>query len=259
MGEKLSGDIGDGTLRNRHRMLENKNEPGIEGHGHQQIVVPWTVKDALLGVAVVAGATLFTVVLFSWRQGGSESPNSGALTTLALGLMSVILIVSPWVFGIKRCRVRWRTLGFVQAKTRWCMLLPWPVLLLSLTFGGVYVAVITAAEIESLLPPDIPAGALGEGFYRFANIFIIGIAGPLAEEVFFRGFLLAALVRPLGTFRAAAAASAIFAAQHGSLAIMMPIFVSGMLLSWLYLKTRSIWPPFTAHAAQNLIAVSLAS
>ena len=38
---------------------------------------------------------------------------------------------------------------------------------------------------------------------------------------------------------------------------MAPIFFAGLLLSWLYLKTGSIWPSFVAHALQNLIAVSM--
>lgn len=240
-------------------MIEEMHDRGINDRGGEQITVPWTVRDALIGVAVVAGATLFTIILLAWHQGGRESPNITPLTTMALGLLSVFMMAPPWLLGIRKYRVRWRTLGFARAKARWSLLLPWLVLLLSLAFGVLYVAVITAAEADSLLPPNIPADVLGEGFYRIANILIIGIAGPLAEEVFFRGFLLAALVQPLGAFWAAAAASAIFAALHGNLAIMVPVFMSGLLLSWLYLKTRSIWPPFTAHVAQNLIAVSLAS
>ena len=33
--------------------------------------------------------------------------------------------------------------------------------------------------------------------------------------------------------------------------VLIPAFVSGLLLSWLYVKTRSIVPPIIAHAAQN--------
>jgi membrane protease YdiL (CAAX protease family) len=51
--------------------------------------------------------------------------------------------------------------------------------------------------------------------------------------------------------------SALFAAAHLSVGAAVPAFVSGMLLAWLYLRTRSIWPPVTAHALQNFIAVSV--
>jgi membrane protease YdiL (CAAX protease family) len=85
---------------------------------------------------------------------------------------------------------------------------------------------------------------------------VVVVWGPFAEEVFFRGFLLAALLPALGPTRAAAVSSAIFAGAHLTLSTMMPIFVTGMLLSWLYLRSRSIWPPFMAHAVQNLAAVA---
>ena len=139
------------------------------------------------------------------------------------------------------------------------MLLPWVALFLSLTFGGLYVVVVTTLGIDFLLPPAIPANALGEGFYRSVNIVVIGILGPMAEEVFFRGFLLGGLAQPMGPLRAALVASAVFAISHLSVGVMIPFFVSGLLLSWLYLKTRSIWPSFTAHAAQNIIAISALS
>jgi membrane protease YdiL (CAAX protease family) len=38
---------------------------------------------------------------------------------------------------------------------------------------------------------------------------------------------------------------------------VIPLFVTGLLLSWLYLRTGSIWPPFAAHAAQNLLALAV--
>ena len=50
---------------------------------------------------------------------------------------------------------------------------------------------------------------------------------------------------------------AIFAASHGNVSILVPVFVSCLILSWLYLKTRSQIPSFTAHAAQNILALSV--
>lgn len=58
---------------------------------------------------------------------------------------------------------------------------------------------------------------------------------------------------PLGVM----VASLLFAAAHVSVGAALPVFVAGMLLAWLYVRTRSIWPPLTAHALQNFIAVSV--
>ena len=92
---------------------------------------------------------------------------------------------------------------------------------------------------------------------KVVTVIAIVAWGPFAEELFFRGFILAALIGPLGPLRAAAVSSALFAAAHVSIEAALPVFVTGMLLAWLYLRTRSIWPPVTAHALQNFIAVSV--
>jgi hypothetical protein len=36
---------------------------------------------------------------------------------------------------------------------------------------------------------------------------------------------------------------------------LVPIFLLGLMLAWLYHKTKSIWPCIIVHAAYNSIAV----
>ena len=221
--------------------------------------VPWNARDALLATATVAVAGLAVVGVLSWVRIGLGPDVSALLTSTAFVLLPGLLVASVWVFGIRRYRAPWRALGLARPQARWSLLLPWVVLLGSLGFGGVYVLVLTAAGVDSAIPAPIPESALGEGPYRVINVAVIAFIGPLAEEMFFRGFLLAALVQSLGIFRGAIAGSAVFAVLHFDIAIMVPVFVSGLLLSWLYLRTRSIWPSLTAHVAQNLIVVAVAT
>ena len=226
---------------------------------HEDTRVPWNSRDALLATAAVAVAGLAVVVVLSWVRSGLGPDVRALLTSTAFVLLPGLLVASVWVFGIRRYRAPWRALGLARPRARGALVLPWLALLASLGFGGVYVLVLTAAGLDSALPPAIPEGALGEGPYKIVNVAVIAFIGPLAEEMFFRGFLLAALVQSLGASRGAIAGSAVFALLHFDIAIMVPVFVSGLLLSWLYLRMRSIWPPLTAHVAQNLIVVAVAS
>jgi membrane protease YdiL (CAAX protease family) len=212
-----------------------------------------------MATAAVAVAALAVVGGLSLLNGGLGPDVKALLTSTVFVLLPGLLVAGLWVFGIRRYRAPWRTLGLARPRARSALLLPWLALLASLGFGGVYVLVLTAAGLDSALPPAIPEGALGEGPYWLVNVAVIAFIGPLAEEMFFRGFLLAALVQSLGASRGAIAGSAVFALLHFEIAIMVPVFVSGLLLSWLYLRMRSIWPSFTAHAAQNLIVVAVAS
>ncbi len=223
-------------------------------HDIGRVAVPWRVRDALFGFALVLGSFL-AVALWSLLRGNDGPEESTPLTTLWLALSQGVLFLAVWLFGIRRYRVSWQAVGFAQPQARRSLLLPWLALVLSLAFAILYGVVMKAVGFDSLEPPVIPSTALGEGAYRIVNIGVIGIVGPLAEEVFYRGFLLAALVCALGPFRGVVVGSAIFALSHAVVSVMLPVFVSGLLLSWLYLKTRSLWPPFVAHAAQNLIVI----
>ncbi len=218
--------------------------------------VPWSVKDAFLALALVVSVSVIVLVLMGWMGAGAKTDGGPLISASLIGAQG-LLVLAVWLYGVRRYQVSWATLGFRRSRTRWSLALPWLVLAGSIFFGGLYVFVVRELGIGPLDPNDIPSSALGEGVYRPINIVVITLVGPLAEEVFFRGFLLATLVQSLGTFRGAALGSAIFALTHPIPAMMAPVFVSGLLLSWLYLKTRSLWPPFLAHAAQNLIAVAM--
>ena len=107
-------------------------------------------------------------------------------------------------------------------------------------------------------PPCPKAFWVKESFGAF-TVGILVVVGPAAEEIFFRGFLLAAFVQGIGVIPGLIVASAIFAVAHGDLTVLLPTFASGAVLSWLYLRTRSLWPGFLAHAGQNSLAVTFAA
>ena len=223
------------------------------------MAVPWTVGEAVFGVAIVAGESILALVVLGWLASGAEQDVRRALILVALSMLLGLSFLVVWFYAVRLHGAPWRLLGFVPVRRRWVLVFPWLGLALSVTFSALYAAMVSLLGLDYLVPDPVPADALGEGLYRVATIAILGVFGPLAEEVFYRAFLLAALVHPVGALRAALIASAVFAASHGNLSILVPVFVSGLILSWLYLKTRSLIPPFTAHAAQNILALSLAA
>lgn len=86
--------------------------------------------------------------------------------------------------------------------------------------------------------------------------FFTAIAGPIIEEILFRGFAYHAFRRSVGARGAAAATAAIFAAVHLSPIAFVPIFILGVFLAALYEKTGSLVPSITAHMAHNLVMVT---
>ncbi|MFH1847131.1 MAG: type II CAAX endopeptidase family protein [Candidatus Omnitrophota bacterium] len=86
----------------------------------------------------------------------------------------------------------------------------------------------------------------------FAAIF-----GPIAEEIFFRGFMYRAFKKKIGILGSMFVTAAIFSLLHTHLAGFAPIMALGLLLAFLYEKTGSLVAPITVHIIHNLGMVGL--
>lgn len=86
----------------------------------------------------------------------------------------------------------------------------------------------------------------------FAAIF-----GPVAEEIFFRGFMYPAVRKTLGVFWGMIITSAVFSLLHAHLVGFLPIFALGMLLVYLFEKTGSLVPSMAVHMIHNVAMVIL--
>lgn len=82
----------------------------------------------------------------------------------------------------------------------------------------------------------------------------VGIA-PLAEEVFFRGYLYGGL-RTMLTPRVAIGVSALcFACAHVMIWSIVPLFAVGVAAAWTYERRQTIAAPLAVHATFNFISV----
>ena len=219
--------------------------------------VPWSVRDVVVGTALFAPIGVVGSLGLGVLLARSVLADDKILAAvLGSTLLPVALIAGAWLFGLRRYNVPASFLGFSRTSAASALWLPVVALSIGLTATGVYALTMRALGIDMLVPNQNleEIGAL-DGFARVPTFAIVGLLAPFGEEVFFRGFLLAALVPIIGGLRGALVSSAIFSVAHLNIGTLFPIFVMGMLLAWLYLRTGSIWPAFVAHAAQNLLAL----
>ena len=232
---------------------ETERSPG-------RMSVPWGITDALIGFAIVACGSLVSLLALGRLLGSLERQTDG-VTTVVLFLLHVLMLAAVWLLAVKWRGASLGTLGLGTSGLHWPVILGWAALalILSILAGIAYQGIVAGLGIESLEPSPVPERILGEGVVRAFTVGILVVVGPLAEEVFFRGFLLSAFVQGIGMLPGLIVTSAIFAVAHGDLAVLLPTFASGAILSWLYLRTRSLWPGFLAHAGQNSLAVTFAA
>ncbi len=88
----------------------------------------------------------------------------------------------------------------------------------------------------------------------------IGILAPIAEEAVFRGALLRRLLNAgagKSPWIAITVSALVFGVVHGNIAQGTHAFMVGLLLGWMYSRTRSILPGLVLHWANNTIAFAV--
>ena len=90
----------------------------------------------------------------------------------------------------------------------------------------------------------------------------VGILAPLAEEVVFRGAILRTLLGIMSKknhWVAIMISAAIFGVVHANLAQFINALLMGLLLGWMYYRTKSLVPGILLHWVNNTMAYVLAN
>ncbi|NEO28583.1 MAG: CPBP family intramembrane metalloprotease, partial [Kamptonema sp. SIO4C4] len=77
------------------------------------------------------------------------------------------------------------------------------------------------------------------------------IAAPVFEEIIFRGFFLPSLTRYLPIWGAISISAVLFAVAHLSLSEILPLTVLGLLLGFVYTRSRNLLAPILLHSLWN--------
>jgi len=136
----------------------------------------------------------------------------------------------------------------------------WPNIALGALFAALLftVSILEAVILEAAGVTDIANVQRLVQKATLASLALSLTLGPLAEEVFFRGWLQRSLSGPSAAagLVATSALFAVFHAAYGSWAELLGAFTAGLLFGWLRLRTGSLVGPITAHALYNAVALS---
>jgi membrane protease YdiL (CAAX protease family) len=102
-----------------------------------------------------------------------------------------------------------------------------------------------------------PSTALFGELWMLA-LLVVGVGGPISEELLFRGFLLSALAKTkLGFWGAAVVSTACWAVLHGGYSApgFLSISAVGLLFCWQLQRSGSLRVPIVSHALYNVLIV----
>ena len=129
--------------------------------------------------------------------------------------------------------------------------------LVSVLFTGFYTVIIRQLGIEILLPPEDYSDILLDDMLFSVSFIALVLWTPFTEEVFFRGFIYEGFSQTFGDSKAILLSAGIFSLFHilAGPGVLIPIFVSGLALAFLYHRTGSLLPCIVVHSIQNSFAV----
>lgn len=160
---------------------------------------------------------------------------------------------------------RWQQIGFTKVDAAFWVKVPLVVIGIYLLFVLMIDRHLTEwfAEICSLELSSWREESISEGIEQASQLsglmvmlqwMTIGLIGPLAEEILFRGFLQEWLTREWGTIVGVVGSALMFALFHVDVPLLPNLFLLGIALAGLKSWTKNLWAPILFHFFNNTIA-----
>ena len=222
--------------------------------------VPWRIGDivkALVAAFVLVLVILAIAIIIIAVAGLGQSARDTAAIA-ANFVVEAALLGSAWWFSVRKYGVGWSRLGFVKFTHGSVIPLVLLVLVLSIIVNMVYGVVISLLGVRSLLPGPLPPVFKEGGVGTILGAVLAVVVAPLVEETFFRGFLFAGIARRRGFLLGAVISALLFALSHLQLGAIIPVFILGLFLAWLYKRTGTLWSNIAAHFTYNSIVLLIA-
>ena len=220
--------------------------------------VGWGGGMVALGVLIAAGTMLVGTIMVAIFDPELDSPaaRNAAQLAVALSLMGTAL---GFAFFDARGRVK-DAFGKLGLGSRIALGA------IGLAVLAWFVYILFAGFLAPLLQPDQEdvTRELGTNKDELGSVavaaFLIVLAAPLSEEMFFRGFMFGGLRRSMSIWPAALISAAVWGSLHlgaGNIGVAIQLAVFGVILAWLYERSGTLWAPVLAHTINNTIAFVL--
>jgi uncharacterized protein len=235
--------------------------------------VPWTFAQTLLGAGVTIIPWLLLVVVSQATLGTSSRASSTRKLSPAVDILIGVIILlfqaavegafllAPLIISIRNRELGtpWysalRALGL--RRTRFWAAVGWVI------FGLVAVYAVTIIYGALIQTFHWSLQTNGDALVQEARTMPFTVIGaligavfiaPFCEEIFFRGFLFAGLLRGMTVLWATLVSTALFTVVHLDIGSAIPLFAIGLMLAVIRWRTGSIWPGMALHMLNNAIA-----
>lgn len=191
--------------------------------------------DQLVIATLVSKVLIFLYVVWLIRERREAWPETGGATLgkwwswpLALGIYAAGYPLALWFDGVN--------ISLMEQMYDW--------------LGAVYQhrpQAVTILTFEDILSTPV----------RIALIFTTVVAGPVLEEIAFRGMMLDAYRRRRNVVWSVVATGVLFGAYHFSLPFLLPLSLLGIVFGTVRVLCRSLWCGIAVHCLHNGLTLVL--
>ena len=207
----------------------------------QGYFVPWKPIDNWIAILLLV--VIDVILLYFASQGyGTQAAQSSLLILVQLVYLVPVLVV----FAYRH--VNLRSVGF--GKFDWATLGLGCGLLI-----GSYIFIMIHNGILMLLGIETQGEEIMQIFTELDSAIWFVLVGvifaPIVEEIFFRGFLFQGFRQKYGWVKGGLLSAAVFAIGHLDPVALIPTFILGLLLAYMYHRSNSVWPGIILHFLVN--------
>ncbi|MFZ3101900.1 MAG: type II CAAX endopeptidase family protein [Desulfitobacteriaceae bacterium] len=210
----------------------------------------WNVWQALFLIGMV-NLLEFSFGWLSTQQNLNSLP--GFIRFVGIGLGESILYLVAILFLLRVMKQSYKVLGL--GAVRWVYLLISILVGLLLFLGIGFLGKLLTYLWGTPAPQSFTLVLQGAKYSWQLPILLVlgGIIAPLKEEVLFRGLLYPPLRLAYGRGMGIILTGIFFAFLHFDLVRFLPLLIGGIVLTWLYERSSSLWPSIVAHGTWNVL------
>lgn len=228
-----------------------KNWPANSFRGGPTFLLILAIVGAT-AVVLIAAAIWFVVTHPADARRGAL----GLMPGMVIQLILEVIVVAILLWGLPLVsRLSLRELGFapLQAKQVWFAALAAIVMALVVNGGASLVETLTHQPHQQQVVQMFKA-VKNPAVMGFFAVFAVFLA-PIAEEMVFRVFLFNLGLRYGGFWLGGIISAVLFGAAHGDKFILLPLALGGLVLCFVYYRTRNAFASMITHGLFNSFTV----
>ncbi|MDF2461413.1 MAG: rane protein of unknown function [Candidatus Saccharibacteria bacterium] len=245
-------------------MPEDKPAHSHRGRrGPEFLHVPWTLTDLLVMVISWIGIQVVLILALGFLAGYVPAirefldgvKDGEILNLFALDMVDALAGLGViWLF-LRKYRVGIRSLGWRPFDPGKAILYIVGILLFFVVASALLLWLVSKL-VPGFNADQAQDNAFIESAAQNRNLALIALVliPPILEETIFRGFMFPVMARNWGVVWGAIGSSVVFGLAHFQANISLYTFLLGLLLCFMYVKLKSIWPGIALHMLNNYLA-----